>query len=132
MQNLDLIDWKLVGFSALWIMGLAVILSTFGFADYHAAMEKDRFRQVIHKPGYRASIDVGLILFCLGLTGSARSWLEAALWLLFAVIFSFYMVRALRERAQDLPPVREEHSPEEICHGNHVDEDQHESANGEP
>jgi multisubunit Na+/H+ antiporter MnhB subunit len=112
MENLALIDWKMVGFSALWITGLAVILSTIGFADYHASVEKDRFRGVIQRPGYRAAIDAGLILFSLGLSGSARSPLETVLWLLFAVIFSYFTVRAWRERAASLAQAKGAHEEE--------------------
>jgi hypothetical protein len=117
MENLALIDWKMVGFAALWITGLAVILSTIGFADYHASVEKNRFRRVVQKPAYRAAIDAGLILFCLGLSGSARSPFETALWLLFGIIFSYFMVQALRERSASLAQIEglheEEEAPEE-------------------
>src|SRR5438270_2449851 len=39
MSNLNLIDWRLVGFSALWIIGLSVLLAAFSFADYTAAQQ---------------------------------------------------------------------------------------------
>ena len=96
MENLALIDWRMVGFAALWITGLAVVLSALGFADYHAAMAKSRFREEVARPTYSALINIGLVAFCLGLSGSAGAWWEAALWIALAGTFAAYGVHALR------------------------------------
>jgi len=101
MENLDLIDWRMVGFAALWITGLAMVLSALGFADYHAAMSRSRFREEVARPRLSASINLGLMLFCLGLTGSARAWWERALWIVLATAFAAYAVHALRRLRRD-------------------------------
>ena len=80
MTNLDLIDWRLVGFSAAWILGLAVVLAAFGFADFHARLHGSRFRDQVRLPAYQAPIDIGLALFSLGMAGSAGGVWEVALW----------------------------------------------------
>jgi len=89
MQNLDLIDWRMVGFASLWILGLAIVLSALGFADYRARISNRRTRQVLRRPGYRASVHGGLRLFCLGLAGSAGTWWEALLWGCLALAFAY-------------------------------------------
>ena len=91
MSNLDLIDWRLVGFSALWILGLSIVLAAFSFADYRAsqAETKTRTLDVLKSSGYRAAINAGLLLFCLGLLGSARAWWEGLLWLGLAAGFGY-------------------------------------------
>jgi len=99
MEGLDLIPWRTVGFSTLWILGLAVILTLIGFADYHASQEGARTRQVLRRPGYRAGINGGLTLFCLGLLGSSGAWWETVLWGLLALSFAYSAWRALKERA---------------------------------
>ncbi|MCX6071629.1 MAG: hypothetical protein NTU91_12365 [Chloroflexi bacterium] len=94
MQNLDLIDWGLVGFSSLWIGGLALILSALGMADYHAAVSHVTMRQVLAEAGYRVAIDLGMTFFCVGMLGMAVAWWERVLWGLLAVAFLAYALGA--------------------------------------
>lgn len=113
MQGLDLIPWRTVGFTALWILGLAVILTLLGFADYHAGVEGTRARQILHRPVYRAGINGGLTLFCLGLLGSSGAWWETILWGLLTLGFAYTAWRALKERgtAPEEMPLENEHDP---------------------
>ena len=97
MQNLNLIDWRLVGLSSLWILGLAVVLSALGFADYRAATEKERLRAILGQPAYRLATDGGLALFCLGLLGLSASWWERLIWAILALAFLAYTVVAARD-----------------------------------
>jgi hypothetical protein len=97
MENLDLIDWRMVGFASLWILGLAVILSVFGFVDYHAKAGGRRFRDELRKSIYQAWINIGLVLFCLGLLGSSDAWWESVLWGLLAAAFLVFGIRSFRE-----------------------------------
>lgn len=85
----DLIDWRLVVFSALWILGLSVLLATFSFADYTAHAEHVRLRQALGRRGYQAAIYAGLTLFALGLGGTARAWWEIAIWVLLALAAAY-------------------------------------------
>ncbi len=101
MSNLDLIDWRLVGFSALWIVGLALILAACSFADDAAHARPTSTRAVLGEPGYQVALNMGLLLFCLGLVGSAQAWWELALWLALAAAFAYSTGLAWRAR----PPV---------------------------
>ena len=101
MENLELIDWGMLGLASLWITGLAVILTALGFADYHAARAGRKFRQEIGRPAYQSAINFGLVLFCLGLIGSSRVWWETVLWAVLAVAFAAYTFRALRQMRRD-------------------------------
>jgi len=96
MENLDLIDWRMVGFASLWILGLAVVLSVFGFVDYHAKVGGVRFRDELRKAIYQAWINIGLALFCLGLLGSSDTWWEAVLWGVLVVAFIVFSISAFR------------------------------------
>jgi hypothetical protein len=89
-----LIDWRLVIFSALWILGLSVLLATFSFADYTAHAERVRLRQALARRGYRAAIYAGLTLFAAGLSGTARAWWETAIWVLLALAGGYMTWRA--------------------------------------
>ena len=94
---LNLIDWRMVFFSGLWISGVAVILTAFGFADYHASISSRRLREVVGRPGTRVAIHAGMMLFCLGLLGSSHSVWEGAAWGLLATGFLAYAAGAARE-----------------------------------
>jgi hypothetical protein len=98
MTNLDLIDWRLVGFSAAWILGLAVVLAALGFADFQARLHGRRFRDQVRLPAYQAPIDIGLALFCLGMAGSAGGVWEVALWGALAAGFVYLAARSVRRR----------------------------------
>ncbi len=103
MENLSLIDWPMVAFGALWIVGLAVILSALGFAYYEAGQADEKLRTRLSRPGYQRAMNAGLTLFCLGMIGSADALWERVLWGLLTAAFAFYTWRAGREgdRNQD-------------------------------
>jgi len=96
MENLNLINWPMVAFAALWIIGLAVILSALGFAYYEAGQTEDKLRTRLRRPVYQRAVNVGLTLFCLGMIGSADAIWERVLWGLFAAVFAFYTWQAGR------------------------------------
>ena len=97
MENLDLIDWRGVGFATLWIVGLSIELSVLGFVDFHAKEGGERRRDLLRKPVYQLWVNVGLVLFCLGILGSSRTWWESVLWVVLAGAFMFYGFQAYRE-----------------------------------
>jgi multisubunit Na+/H+ antiporter MnhB subunit len=96
MENLSLIDWPMVAFAALWILGLAVILSALGFATYEAAEAGERLREHWKLPGYQFALNGGLVLFCLGLSGSTGAGWERVLWVLLALAFAVYAWQSRR------------------------------------
>jgi hypothetical protein len=98
MENLQLIDWGMVAFASLWIFGLALLLTTLGFAEFHASREGRRIRTVLREPGYQIPINLGLALFCVGMLGGAQAWWERVLWGLLAAAFAAYTWKAYRER----------------------------------
>ena len=96
MENISLVDWSMVAFAALWIIGLAVILSALGFAYYEAAQADEKLRTRLRRPVYQRALNAGLTLFCLGMIGSADALWERVLWVLLALAFAFYTWQAGR------------------------------------
>ena len=84
---MHMIDWYAVGFGALWIVGLGLITTALSFANYLAGQQKRRFRQALELPVCRIMIDLGLVFFCLGWTGSVSSTWERIVWAILALIF---------------------------------------------
>ena len=96
MENLNLIDWRMVGFAALWLGGLSVLLASVSMADYHAHTEGRRLRAVLGERGYQAAINLGFFLFCVGLLGSARTLWEQIAWGGLALAFAAQWALGLR------------------------------------
>lgn len=83
-----MIDWFSVGFGALWILGLGLVLATLSFANYLASQQKRRFRQVLGMPTCQIMIDVGLAFFCMGQAGGVSALWERLLWIVLALMFA--------------------------------------------
>ncbi len=75
-----MIDWPYVGWSALWILGLSVELSVISIAYYRSSEQSLKLRQVLGERGFRTSLDLGMVFFCLGLCGLAAAWWQRGLW----------------------------------------------------
>ena len=84
-----MIDWVLVGFGALWILGLGVALAALSYANYLAGQDKRPFVQVLSLPGYQIVINLGLALFCTGWAGSVSTGWERLLWIVLALLFAW-------------------------------------------
>jgi len=83
-----MIDWVLIGFSALWILGLGLVTAALGFANYLASQQKRRFRQALEMPACRIVLDLGLVFFCLGWAGGVSSTWERFVWGGLALMFA--------------------------------------------
>jgi hypothetical protein len=83
-----MIDWYLVGFSALWIFGVGLVTAALSFANYLASQQRRRFRQALETPACRVMIDLGLLFFCLGWAGRVLTVWERLLWALLGIMFA--------------------------------------------
>jgi hypothetical protein len=83
-----MIDWYVIGFGALWILGLGLVVATLSFANYLASQQKRRFREALEMPACQIMIYLGLVFFCLGLTGGVPAVWERLLWGVLALIFA--------------------------------------------
>src|SRR5215207_1642561 len=98
MGSFDLIDWRLVGFGALWVLGAALALTAVGFADDEAGRGKTRTRVVLGRPGYQAAIYAGAAMFAVGQGGLAgNGWLAAA-WVAVGAAFGWLAWRGYTSR----------------------------------
>ncbi len=93
-----MIDWAGVGFGALWVGGLAVNLAALSLADYWRARGGRKWREVWAERSYQLAHHFGLMLFCLGLLGSAGTVWEHVLWALLAAAFAVLGIQQIRRR----------------------------------
>jgi hypothetical protein len=98
MGNFDLIDWRLVGFGALWVLGAAAALAALGFAYDEAGRTRTPTRAVLAQRGYQSVLQAGGLLFAVGQAGLAASpWLAAA-WLVVGAAFGWLAWRSYTSR----------------------------------
>jgi len=107
LDNLDLIDWRMVAFASLWIVGLAILLTAVSFAYYHAQIRGGRLREELRAGGYQVAINGGLALFSTGMLGSANTWWERIVWGLLVIAFLYYAVTSWRGRRGQGPYPRD-------------------------
>lgn len=89
-----MIDWVSVGFGALWIFGLGLVVAALSFVNYLAEQQTQRFRQALGMPASRIMIDLGLVFFCLGLIGSVSSTWARIVWAVLALMFALQIWQA--------------------------------------
>jgi hypothetical protein len=104
-----MIDWWGLAHNALWVVGLAVILSACSMASYQAQRAGVRLRQELSRLGFQVLFDAGMTLVCLGLLFSARTWWQQALWGLLALVYVGQVVwlKWRRARPDGVASVRE-------------------------
>ena len=96
MNPIELIDWGLIGYSTLWILGLSLIMAAISFADYTAKRMGIRLRMILQSPSYQLAINAGLVLFCSGMLGRDGTGWERLLWGILGLIFTYQAVSAWR------------------------------------
>jgi len=73
--------------SALWILGLALLLAALSWSYWVVQTERLRWGEILRRPGVRRILGIALALFCAGLAATeARIWARA-LWGVLAVLW---------------------------------------------
>jgi len=93
-----MIDWVSVGFGTLWVLGLGIVTATISFAYYLASQNNQRFKRVMEIPACHFMINLGLILFCVGVAGGVSEVWERLLWAVMALMFMFQIWQARKNR----------------------------------
>lgn len=91
-----LIDWAGLARTALWIVGLSIVLAGFSHASWQAARQGVRLRGLLARPAFQIMLAGGLALFAAGLAwGSTRRW-ERLAWLALLLLFAWQGIGAAR------------------------------------
>lgn len=96
-----MIDWWGVFHNFLWVLGLAVVLAALSMAHHEAGVEQVRLRQKLNGLGFQLPFAIGMMLFCLGLLFSGRTWWEKVLWALLVALCAGQAIRLWRHGRMD-------------------------------
>jgi hypothetical protein len=93
--------WGLVS-NSLWILGLSLCLSVLSMVSYRARAEQRPLREALSEPGSQVALVFGMLLFCLGILATSRTWWQVLLSGLVVVIVAgsiIHLWRQVRERS---------------------------------
>ncbi|HEY85940.1 MAG TPA: hypothetical protein G4N96_12610 [Chloroflexi bacterium] len=93
-----MINWLNVFYNALWILGLAIILAAFSYADWRARLGGKKLRQRLNSALFQFPLSIGLLLVSLSLLLLAQVWWERLIWLVFGGLFLFQGWQSRSER----------------------------------
>ncbi|MGB3715297.1 MAG: hypothetical protein WA996_12780 [Candidatus Promineifilaceae bacterium] len=93
-----MIPWWSVFFSALSVLGLAVLLTGFGYHYWLAHQEGRRLVEQLQSPAFRQVFWLGLALVAAGLAGSNDGIWELVIWILVTAYSLFNLVLVRRGR----------------------------------
>lgn len=74
-----MIDWWELVANSLWILGLSVCLAALSMLSYRARAQQIHLREGLNEPGNQLALALGLLLFCLGILTTSRTWWQALL-----------------------------------------------------
>lgn len=75
-----MIDWSFVVISALWILGLAELLTVVSIAYWTSGTTATPLRRVLGTRPFRRVLIAGMVLFAFGMLLGAEAWWEKGLW----------------------------------------------------
>lgn len=81
-------NWTGLFGSTLWVLGLAIVLSTLSYAHWLAREHALRFRAVLTTFPVQITCGLGLVLVSMGLFLSSRSFGERICWALFVLLYT--------------------------------------------
>ncbi len=92
-----MIDWFEVVKSALWIVGLATLLTLLGFARSFAHRSS---REMLSTPTFRVVVAFGIAMFGIGVGLSSESWFERVGWIVIVLLSLWDGVDAVNARVR--------------------------------
>jgi hypothetical protein len=96
-----MIDWWGLVRNTLWILGLSVCLAALSMLSYRARVEQVRLRDLLNEPRSQLVPAAGLLLFCLGILVTSRTWWQAFLAGLLLVLLAAYLIYLWRHHLEE-------------------------------
>ncbi len=97
-----MVDWAGMGKTALWVLGLAIVLATWSWNEWWARVHKRRLRSVLGEARFQVPFSIGLLVFCVGMALSESVLWKSAVWAVLALAFAWQGVQAWKGRRSHL------------------------------
>lgn len=96
-----MIDWTNLGFNALWIVGLAIILAAVSYHAWLAGEASQRLRDALSLPSWKVPVSAGALLACVGfgLGLAERPW-ERVVWTVLSLVCAGQFAACIRPGRQ--------------------------------
>jgi hypothetical protein len=78
--------------NSFWILGCAVVLATISYASWEASATGNKFRSCVTKHQSQIALNLGGLLFCIGLVGTTDVVWQQILWALLGIGFLIQIV----------------------------------------
>ncbi len=82
-----MINWFELLTNSIWILALALALTTLGITRWESMMGKGSWRDLINRSPRALLINLAALLFCLGIGLAAQAWWERLLWGVLVILF---------------------------------------------
>jgi hypothetical protein len=89
-----MIDWSALTANALWILGCALALACLSHASWQASRKGSKLGVELQQPAVQVFLNLGGMLFAVGLAWTARRGYETVIWAVLAVLFAIQSVLA--------------------------------------
>lgn len=82
-----MIDWYNLLMNASWILGCAVALATLSFTSWEASASGKTFKDCLRQSKIQIALNIGGLLFTVGLAGTSQSIWQRVLWIILGLGF---------------------------------------------
>ena len=87
-----MIDWYNLITNALWIFGCAVVLATISYTSWEASTQQCSFKEIIRQRKIQIPLNVGGVLFSVGLAGTTQMIWQKILWAILSLVFLIQII----------------------------------------
>jgi len=99
-----MIDWYNLITNAVWIFGCSIVLATLSYSSWEASTKKSSFKELIQQHKIQIPLNVGGLLFTIGLAGTTQITWQKILWLIFSLIFLIQIIIESLNKNKIQPP----------------------------
>jgi len=97
--NLEsMIDWYNLISNAFWVFGCSVVLATLSYTSWEASTQTSSFRELIQQQKIQIPLNIGGVLFAIGLAGTTQNMWQKILWVILSLNFLIQIIIVSRNK----------------------------------
>jgi mannose/fructose/N-acetylgalactosamine-specific phosphotransferase system component IIC len=87
-----MIDWYNLITNAFWVFGCSVVLATLSYTSWEASTQTSSFREIIRQQKIQIPLNIGGVLFAIGLVGTTQIMWQKILWVILSLGFLIQII----------------------------------------